>query len=253
MLKKEKIRVSKSMGVHLFFLKFAGLWTPPKLTTIQKNIYEVFSISIVSVLIYVYLAAVLIYAIRETKSVDDIGDVYFHILLMINTVIKTLPFQLKITQIQKLVAKLDSDIFQPKKGKHCRIIEKEIKLTRYILIFFVVMYLCVTHSWFLVSTYYTIVTGARILPVEAWGFRHDTDFMFTIALVYQLVSHTYMSIILCCEDFFVLGMMINATAQLNILLDKFRNADEYFEEDESGENGMVYLKECVKHHQEIIR
>lgn len=96
------------------------------------------------------------------------------------------------------------------------------------------------------------------LPLSGWyPFSTETNSGFIFTYFYQIIGCVYLACLNCCLDIFIAGMMVNVTAQLDILLDKLENKGEQVEEHEDSKEkedvNLEFLKNCAVHHEQIIR
>lgn len=164
--------------------------------------------------------------------------------------------QLRQTKIQNLLDRLDGDLFQPKTEVHRKMVTNQMFLVQKMFRLFMTMYEGTVTLW---AIFPLFDTNKMRLPLSGW-YPYSTEgiFPFICTYFYQIVGCVYLACLNCSLDIFIAGIMVNVTAQLDVLLDKLENGGQNFEEEHEGnkeieKENLKFLKSCAIHHEQIIK
>lgn len=103
---------SQSLGIHIALLRFLGMWPPETDNSIIKTLYNIHHYVYKIVFMYIYTITQALYFLVAVDLVD-IVDTLFILMTQISLLYKIEKFHSNIDRIQKIVKKLDSDLFCP--------------------------------------------------------------------------------------------------------------------------------------------
>lgn len=251
-----QIKITDSLKKNLTFFKYFGLWSPDNITKTQKWLYRLYAAFVVSFCCYPFTLSCTIDVALSLGDLEKFSKGAFLVLMLFAAIGKTLPIQLNQKKIQDLLDRLDDDLFQPKSNLHRKIISKQMDLIKLLFRILMFMYVGSTVLWFLIPLFHSKMTMS--LPLNGYfPYSMEGSTAFLLTYLYQMSVCLYMSSLGCFLDIFIAGLLINVTAQLDVLLDNLENGGENAEEHENceelEERNMLFLKNCSIHHEQIIR
>lgn len=258
--KRFDIKISHSLNNNLNIFKYFGLWDPSKKKW-QTYIYRLYSVIIVTTFFYLYTLSYMTDVIMSVGDLEKFSKGSFLLLTLLAEIAKALPIQIKQQKLQKLLDDLDGEIFKAKTEKHLEMIKKKMNLIKYMFIIFMCMYEGTVTLWAIFPLFDK--TNKISLPLSGYyPYDYENSPGFELTYLYQIIGCVYLACLNCSLDIFISGIMVNATAQLDVLLDKFefgtgKEKDlEELENDEilnEIERNTNFLKSCAIHYEVIIR
>lgn len=249
-----RVKITDSLKNNITIFKYFGFWSPDKLTKIEKWLYQTYASFVITICFYLYTLSYTIDVAMSIGDLEKFSKGSFLLLTLLAEIGKSLPIQFKQDKIQDLLDRLDSDLFKPKTLIHKEIIGKQMTLIKYMFRLFMCMYEGTVTLWAIFPLFDTMS-----LPLSGWyPFSTEGTFAFVCIYFYQIVGCIYLACLNCSLDIFIAGMMVNVTAQLDVLLDNLENGGENVEEgevisQEKMESNLNFLKKCAIHHEQIIR
>lgn len=135
--------------------------------------------------------------------------------------------------------------------KFIKILEVSDKRAKHFFLFFGTMLITVIGSYII---YPSISSNMLIIPMEGLGKIVPDHYKYSLIINFSYQSYTliYFSLVVLCYDTFIILLMLNGGAFLDILLDNIKSNRIIFESEESINIYNNNLKSILKQHQLII-
>lgn len=256
--KMDEIVISKSLENNVKVFKVFGFWLP-ELSYSGRIAYRIYSGIVILLFFYLYVLSYMTDVVMSIGDLEKFSKGSFLLLTLIAEIFKGLPVQLKQQQLQELLNDLDGETFRPKNELESKMIKNGMSTIKYMFRTFMCMYESTVTLWALFPLFDR--TNKISLPLSGWyPYSTDGSPAFELTYLYQIGGCVYLACLNCSLDIFIAGLMVNATAQLDVLLyklehglDDCRDVDNLLgdELEEVVGRSMDFVKECAVHYEKI--
>lgn len=251
-----KKKISDSLASHIFLFKYAGFWIPDNLSFIKKNIYKTYSAAIMLFIFCMFSLCLVASVVVYFKDLEKLTQALFLLLTVLAEIAKVVPFLTKHEELKDMVQALDEVIFKPKIKKHIDFVNGKKKFIKYMFI----CLMCLYETTVTLFAIFPLFEEKRRLPFSWYPDNTENFLWYLITYIYQIFGGMYLAGLNGGLDTFISGMMVNITAQLDVLLEKLENGCEIYWRGYRQERSLdmekeneEFIKECAIHHEAIIR
>ncbi|RZC37373.1 7tm 6 domain containing protein [Asbolus verrucosus] len=236
--------------LNFFALKMLGLW-PPGDETYGYNLYTLYSCS---VLIILQICHVSFQTVNLYFIMDDLASVTGTIFILLSktaVALKSYYLMKNMKMLKQVISTVNNDLFLPKTEEQKNLIQPTIiawKLTVGTLAGLAILCL---FFWSLFPIFDKTYKVYR-LPFLAWyPYNYKTSPRYELTYIYQVICTHFIVTVNVNIDGLIAALNMFVTAQFDMLCDDLRNLHQDDEENSTDVNKK--LKNCIKHHREILK
>ncbi|KAL4716583.1 hypothetical protein ACJJTC_010247 [Scirpophaga incertulas] len=230
----------------IYVWKFLGVWPKPNISFFYRQYSKYFIIFII--IIYEFLSTVNYYFLPKQLDIF-INDMLFYF-TNLAVASKALTLYFEKDKIINIMLVLESDIFQPDTWREFKILRDAKKLiTRYRIFVVIISSICFIIYILVPLLIHFFLDVELILPVSSYSFLPDE-----MIKTYFYFLYCYQSVGILCHilfnlstDIFVMGIMVLAIVQLDIL-----NINLYNLTMRLGDINKN-LHQLIEHYKEVVR
>ncbi|XP_014207972.1 putative odorant receptor 71a [Copidosoma floridanum] len=238
----------KILPIPLAILTICGFWRPASLEPnfIAKHAYNCFSCFAVF-LIYTFTLSHLVGIVISAQDFEGLTGSCFMLLSMLNVCCKITNILYFHRGIAELTNILETGYCVARDS-----VERDIQLrnhnkARLVTLF----YLALTETTCTLITVRTFfLTPHKILPFKAW-IPYATEGSITrywLTFLHQTIAHVGAANVQIANDTLICGLLIHASAQLEVLKHRYRVITEESARSADGDDRLKRLVDCIEHH-----
>ncbi|CAH0728107.1 unnamed protein product, partial [Brenthis ino] len=249
-LKSEDLYLNRAKLV----MKYLGVWVPAANETITLKSYRLFMIF----LQYLFLLFQIIYIFQVWGDLEAVSQASYLLFTQACLCFKITVLQINVDLLKDLLNRMNSEIFLPQSREQERILKRQAKRIKQLLLAFMISSQTTCLLWALKPLFDD--AGSRNFPFDMWmPVRPEFSPQYELGFAFQLLTICTSAYMYFGADSIALSMVIFACAQLNIIKDKILNISFVHVQGRSDIEKTIIVSEnnkklidCIKQHQAIV-
>ncbi|RZC33204.1 7tm 6 domain containing protein [Asbolus verrucosus] len=235
-----------TIKMNISLMKVSGLW-PSGDESYKPNFYTLYASVLLTLLLLGHVFFQFVYVFLILDDLQAVTATSFLLLTEMLIILKTYCLIRNMGMLKRLMATLDSDLFQPKSTEQILLVKPSLKFWKRIYNIFWSMALSAIFFWSAFPILDNSFKDYR-LPFFAW-YPYDTKAspFYEITYIYQIICICFAALVDIGIDTLIAALNMYTGTQFDLLCDDLRNLHDPDEVDVSKK-----LIACIRHHKEIL-